>query len=428
MPKQIKDGYTILAELGAGGMATVYQAKQKALDRFVAIKELNKDFHADVQLVRRFERESKVAASLQHENIVHIYDYWTKPFYSIVMEYVDGVTLAAVIEKAGALPVDVGVMIAVQVANALEYAHMRGLIHRDIKPGNIMITRSGEVKLMDFGIAHARSLEALTLPGTLIGTPSYMSPEQILGQQLDSRSDVFSFGVVLYEMFTGTKPFSDDESRPVTAKIIKDDVLAPRKLNRDIPRGLQRVIKKCLRKKPQRRYDSMLQLATKLGKRLRGGASKAAALLRISDYLASVNVLAPAAGGQTIIIARQPKDRRRLIMALAAGVAALVVAGGALYYTSIFALLSGNAPATADPIVPSGVPPTVTQPLPVTANTPTAPAADVPDPAAPSVRASAPPAATPPASVERKKKQSPHPVNKAENSKKKKKRTTAPSP
>ncbi len=219
-----------------------------------------------------------MAASLQHENIVHIYDYWKKPTYCIVMEYVDGANLADVIEKTGALPVDVGIMIAIQVCSALDYAHMRGLVHRDIKPSNIMIKRNGEVKLMDFGIAQSRNLESLTMPGTLIGTPAYMSPEQVLGQQLDARSDIFSFGIVLYEMLTGVKPFTDDEARSVSAKILKDKFLAPRRVNSDIPRGLQRLIKKCLRKKPKRRCGSMLEVEKKLGKRLAGRTTKAASL------------------------------------------------------------------------------------------------------------------------------------------------------
>jgi len=134
MPRQqIKDEYEIIGEIGAGGMAVVYKAIQRSLDRPVAIKELKRSYHADDQIVRRFERESRVAASLQHENIVHIYDYWKKPHYAIVMEYVDGTNLAEVIEKTGALPADVGIMIAIQVCSALDYAHMRGLIHRDIK-------------------------------------------------------------------------------------------------------------------------------------------------------------------------------------------------------------------------------------------------------------------------------------------------------
>ena len=244
MLKQIKDEYQVLSELGTGGMATIYKAIQKTLDRPVAIKELKKAYHADEQIIQRFEREAKMSASFQHENIVHIYDYWKKPDFCIVMEYVDGTDLADIIEKTGSVPVDVGIMIAIQVCSALDYAHMRGLIHRDIKPSNIMVKRNGEVKLMDFGIAHTKKLQTLTLPGTFLGTPAYMSPEQILGQSLDNQSDIFSLGIVLYEMFTGIKPFQDEETHSVTAKILKDRFLPPRRLNSDIPRRLQRVIKK----------------------------------------------------------------------------------------------------------------------------------------------------------------------------------------
>ncbi len=352
MPRNIKDEYEIIAEIGAGGMATVYKAVQKSLGRMVAIKELKKSYHADEQIVRRFERESRVAASLQHENIVHIYDYWKKPHYSIVMEYVDGMTLADVIEKTGALPVDVGVMIAVQVSNALDYAHMRGFVHRDIKPGNIMIKRNGEVKLMDFGIAQSRSLEALTLPGMLIGTPSYMSPEQVLGQQLDARSDVFSFGIVLYEIFTGVKPFSDDDTRSVTARILKDKFLSPRRVNGEIPWRLHWLIKKCLRKKPQRRFASMMEVGRQLGRRLAGRTTKAASLLRISDYLVSRNIFEPAPEQETLIVplksARPGRYRRAAYVAVM--LVLLAVAGTAVYY---YRTTAGYPPDTAPAALPA---------------------------------------------------------------------------
>jgi len=363
----------MLGEIGAGGMATVYKAVQKSLDRTVAIKELKKAYHADAQIVKRFERESRVAASLQHENIVHIYDYWNKPTYSIVMEYVDGANFADVIEKTGALPVDVGVMIAIQVSNALDYAHMRGFIHRDIKPSNIMIKRNGEVKLMDFGIAHTRNLEALTMPGTLIGTPAYMSPEQILGQQLDIRSDVFSFGVVLYELFTGVRPFSDDDARPVTAKILKDKFLAPRRVNRDIPWRLQWLIKKCLRKKPQRRYGSMLEVERKLGRHLAGRTTKAASLLRIADYLVSRKIFEAVPEQETVIITSKPATGGWRKGALVATAMFLLMAGAALYY------YQGNVSKETPPlqtVVPAqrSMPTSLaTQPLVTTAVTPTTP-------------------------------------------------------
>jgi len=352
MPRQIKEEYEIVGEIGAGGMATVYKAVQKSLDRPVAIKELKKSYQADGQIVRRFERESRVAASLQHENIVHIYDYWKKPSYSIVMEYVDGVNLADVLEKTGALPVDVGVMIAIQACNALEYAHMRGLVHRDIKPSNIMIKRNGEVKLMDFGIAQSRNLEALTVPGMLIGTPSYMSPEQIMGQQLDARSDIFSFGIVLYEMFTGVKPFIESDARSVTARILKDKFASPRGINKGIPWRLQWLIKKCLRKKPKRRYRSMLEVEMRLGKRVAGRTTKAASLLRIADYLVSMNIIDPAPDHESMVITSKISQAARYRKVLLAAFAAVIVVSAAavyVYRTNLAELFPQTTPLSQAP-------------------------------------------------------------------------------
>jgi serine/threonine protein kinase len=375
--QQIKDEYQILGEIGSGGMATVYKAIQRSLDRPVAIKELKKAYHADDQIVRRFERESRVAASLQHENIVHIYDYWNKPTYAIVMEYVDGTNLAEVIEKSGALPVDIGIMIAIQICSALDYAHMRGLIHRDIKPSNIMIKRNGEVKLMDFGIAHTKHLDALTLPGMLIGTPAYMSPEQILGQPLDVRSDVFSFGIVLYEMLTGAKPFTDEDTRAVTAKIVKDKYPSPRRINRDIPRRLQCVIRKCLRKKPKRRFGSMMEVEKKLGKRLAGRTTKAASLRRIADYLVSRKLFEAAPEQETILITGKPRMSARSRSAFVAGSMLLLLGAGAgAYYQYARTLQERNA-LQPPPALPANSAPLVTRPQTSTA-TPTATASPVP--------------------------------------------------
>ncbi len=378
MTRQIKDEYEIVGEIGSGGMATVYKAVQKSLDRPVAIKELKKAYQADAQIVRRFERESRVAASLQHENIVHIYDFWKRPHYSIVMEYVDGANLADVIEKTGPVPVDVGVMIAIQVCNALDYAHMRGLIHRDIKPSNIMIKRNGEVKLMDFGIAQSRNLEALTMPGTLIGTPAYMSPEQILGQSLDARSDIFSFGIVLYEMFTGIKPFRDDNTRSVTAKILKDKFPAPRRVNSDIPWGLQRLIKKCLRKKTKRRLGSVLEVQRKLEKRLGRRSTKADSLRRIAGYLVSMNVFDAAPDQETVIAVVKAPAIGRLGTALIASAILVLAAGGVLFYEMRANRPSGQ-PSAVQPALPSFTVPPVIRPQVTTTSTPTSPGAILQD-------------------------------------------------
>jgi serine/threonine-protein kinase len=381
MPKKIKDEYEIIAELGAGGMATVYKAVQRSLNRPVAIKELKKAYHTDGRVAQRFEREARLAASFQHENIVHIYDYLAHPDHAIVMEYVDGTTLAWIIEETGALPTDVGVMIALQVANALEYAHARGLIHRDIKPGNIMVKRNGEVKLMDFGIARIREMESLTLPGTLMGTPSYMSPEQVLGQPLDVRSDIFSFGIVLYEMFTGIKPFPDEEADSSSSKILKGKFLSPRSIYSDIPRSLQRIIKKCLKTKPHKRYGSMQELARALGKRIKG-MDKPASLKRISDYLVDVQVFEAPPEDEKVAISRAP-GMGTFTKVLLAATGALMVLSASIGYYYWTKAIQVRTPQTVPvlsqpPAVPSGPGP-ASQPTPTTQ--PAAPAAGGADPA-----------------------------------------------
>jgi serine/threonine-protein kinase len=381
MPKKIKDEYEIISELGAGGMATVYKAVQRSLNRPVAIKELKKAYHTDGRIAQRFEREARLAASFQHENIVHIYDYLAQPDHAIVMEYVDGTTLAWIIEETGALPTDVGVMIALQVANALEYAHARGLIHRDIKPGNIMVKRNGEVKLMDFGIARIREMESLTLPGTLMGTPSYMSPEQVLGQPLDVRSDIFSFGIVLYEMFTGIKPFPDEEADSSSSKILKGKFLSPRSIYSDIPRSLQRIIKKCLKTKPHKRYGSMQELARALGKRIKG-MDKPASLKRISDYLVDVQVFEAPPEDEKVAISRAPGMGTFTKVLLAATGALMVLSAsiGYYYWTKAIQVRTPQTVAVLSqpPAVPSGPGP-ASQPTPTTQ--PAAPAAGGAEPA-----------------------------------------------
>ncbi len=392
---RLKDEYEIRGELGTGGMATVYKAVQKSLDRPVAIKELKKAYHGDEQIVQRFEREAKTSASFQHENIVHIYDYWKKPDYCIVMEFVDGTDLAEILVKTGPLPVDVGVMIALQACSALDYAHMRGLIHRDIKPSNIMVKRNGEVKLMDFGIAHTKKLQTLTQPGTFLGTPAYMSPEQILGQSLDVQSDIFSFGIVLYEMFTGLKPFQDDETRSVSAKILRDGYISPRGLNDRIPRRLQWIIKKCLRKKPHRRYASVQELARALGRRI-AGTTKSASLKRVSDYLVETGVFQALSESETMVITKM-RGMGHFKKALVAAAVLLALGAAAYYYRN-----TAGRPATPVQVAPHAP------------QQPQAPVPIAPQPPTPQA-----PATT----VEQKKEPSVSKSKRSGSSKKKKKRT-----
>ena len=249
--------YRVLSEVGAGGMAVVYKAIQEPLGRLVAIKALKSTIAMDSQFAVRFEREAHFMASLQHENILHVVDF-VKDGNSmyIVMEYVQGIDLYDLLELSPVLPAEEAAIVALQIARALDYAHFRGIIHRDIKPANIMLSHQGEVKLMDFGIARDDKLSDLTETGTGLGTPSYMSPEQILGDKLDFRSDIFSVGIVLYQMVTGQKPFVEDESRTVMQKIRLDRFTPPRKLNPKVPRQLERIMARCMEKMPASRYPS----------------------------------------------------------------------------------------------------------------------------------------------------------------------------
>ncbi|MBN1960659.1 MAG: serine/threonine protein kinase [Deltaproteobacteria bacterium] len=247
--------FKILEEIGSGGMAVVYKAEQPSLSRLVAIKELRNSLTSDKSISKRFEREAKSVAQLAHQNIVHIYDFISRALSMyIVMEYVDGIDLYALLTKVERLPPDIAGIIALQAARALEYAHFRGVVHRDFKPSNLMITKQGDVKLMDFGIARDESFDDLTRPGTALGTPAYMSPEQIMGQKVDHRSDIFSFGIVLYQMLTGQKPFIEDDTKSVMQRILTEAYIPPRRLYPDVPWSLNRILRKCLEKRPDKRY------------------------------------------------------------------------------------------------------------------------------------------------------------------------------
>jgi serine/threonine protein kinase len=255
----------IVGEIGSGGMAVIYKAIQEPLGREVAIKSLKPSIALDSQFAARFEREARFMASLQHENILHVYDFVNdgNALY-IVMEYVQGIDLYDLLQTSQRLSVEIAAIIALQVARALDYAHFRGIIHRDIKPANIIISHHGEVKLMDFGIARDHALADLTETGTGVGTPSYMSPEQILGDKLDFRSDIFSLGIVLYQMLTGNKPFVEDDTRTVMQKIRLDRYVSAHKLAPEVPSSLERILARCLEKMPANRYPSTQHLVEDL--------------------------------------------------------------------------------------------------------------------------------------------------------------------
>jgi serine/threonine-protein kinase len=334
----------ILGEIGSGGMAVVYKAVQEPLGRTVAIKALKPSIAVDSQFAKRFEREAHFMASLQHENILHVYDFIKdgRTMY-IIMEYVRGIDLYDLLERTPVLPIEVGSIIGLQVARALDYAHFRGIIHRDIKPANVMISHQGEVKLMDFGIARDETLSDLTETGTGLGTPSYMSPEQILGDKLDFRSDIFSVGIVLYQMLTGRKPFVEDDSRTVMQKIRLDRYTAPRKLNAAVPRTLERILARCMEKMPANRYPTTQALIDDLTEFLAPRVpmnhnSRLVMYLRDIGFLTDdeADEILTAAGPRGTV-RRGPFDRRMVRnVALVQGVLFLgiVLSGGAIQAAS----------------------------------------------------------------------------------------------
>ncbi len=289
-PKQVNN-CDIIGEIGIGGMAVVYKAVQNSLNRPVAIKELKAEYAKDPQLTARFIREATALAALQHENIVQIHDFVKEgDSFRMIMEYVDGIDLFDVLDRVHHLPPEVGAIVGFFLASALEYAHYHGIIHRDIKPSNIIISRKGEVKLMDFGIARDENLGDLTRPGTSLGTPAYMSPEQIMGVKIDFRSDIFSFGIVLYQALTGLKPFSESGNRSIMHKILNGEFVRPRRLNPNIPRRLEKIILRCLAREPDQRYRSTgelrLALEAFLMNRVRGNFSE-----RLLAYLAHAKLV-----------------------------------------------------------------------------------------------------------------------------------------
>ena len=376
--------YEIVDKIARGGMADVFRAHDLLLDRPVALKVLFPELSTSETFVERFRREATAAANLSHPNIVSVYDWGrSENSYYIVMELIDGDTLGSLIRSRGKLEFDYAAAIAADVASALNYAHRHGVIHRDVKPGNVLIAEDGHVKVADFGIAQAQTAnEDLTQTGSVMGTATYISPEQAEGKALDGRSDVYSLGVVLYEMLAGVPPFTGDSTVSVALKQVNEQAVPLSKLRNDVPIALEDIVAKAMRKDPTQRYESAQDLRSDLLRYIQRRpveATRAVGIGSVSSEatsmieevsglsLAGRSQLASSSGTATTAIPlvtperQRKRDNRGTIIAIIAAI--LVLAA----FLGIFALVKGNvfasptATTTANVALPSVVGDTLSQ-------------------------------------------------------------------
>ncbi|MFI5216762.1 MAG: serine/threonine-protein kinase [Candidatus Limnocylindria bacterium] len=318
--------FAIERELAAGGMGVVLLGRHGSLDRLAVLKRLRPELAASDELVERFAREARAAAAVHHQNVVAVYDWisWRGEHY-IAQEYVDGADLRAALHELGSVPWRVAALIGLELARGLEAIHACGTVHRDLKPANVLLGRNGDVKIADFGIAIGASNDGLTRPGTTIGTPPYVAPEQILGERVDARGDLFALGVVLYELLAGAPPFREPvegEKDSLLQRIQRGRYTRVRTAAPLAPRWLARLIQSLLRAKPRARPGSAQQIRQLLERKL--AAFPTDAKLELASFLWTEAVFQPRAGDTVVLSARAPEGsgRRRLRhLALAAGLA-----------------------------------------------------------------------------------------------------------
>jgi len=412
-PHVLLDRYEVGRLLGAGGMAEVFEGRDRLLARRVAIKVLQAQFARDPSFLIRFKREAQAAASLSHPNIVGVYDTGTEDgTHFIVMEYVEGRTLKDVIRAEGPLYPERAAEVCADVCGALIAAHARGLIHRDIKPGNVMLTPEGKVKVMDFGIARATTSETITQTAAVVGTAQYISPEQAQGQTVDYRSDLYSVGCCLYEMLTGTVPFTGATPVAIAYRHVREDPTPPRMLNPDVPAPLEAITLKAMAKLPDNRYQTAAEMHDDL-ERFRNGQPVHATPLM--DSAAATQAI-PRDGGAdpTAMLGTVPADRaaryaepeeeerRTSVGWIVVSLLALVVVGLAAFF--ITRAVTGDGTGTDTTLAPSTVPPTTAAPTsaPTTQPPTTAPPTTEPPTTAPPTTeppTTAPPTTEPPSTA-----------------------------
>ncbi len=394
--------YQLLEKLGAGGMGDIYKALDTRLNRTVAIKVLTKAATGDLERKRRFIQEAQAASALNHPNIITIHDIISEGDTEfMVMEYVNGKTLVDLIPKGG-LRVPQALKYSVQMADALQVAHNAGIVHRDLKPGNVMVTESGLVKILDFGLAkltdrgplsHVSETEAtqnmgdapLTVEGSIIGTVSYMSPEQAQGKKVDTRSDIFSFGVVLYEMLTGVRAFAGDSALSTLSAILRDEVKPIAATSPEVPPQVDLVISRCLRKLPDDRWQSMKDVQMALSALKHESDSGMLYRARLSQIQAPLSAPPPAQSVKAAV-APVPVSKKGFPPAVLAAVSAVVLLG-VIVGGSAWLKHRRNAALTAQVAV-------ATAPVPVPPPTDTPAPAPPPDATAPDTPAAPPADAT----------------------------------
>jgi eukaryotic-like serine/threonine-protein kinase len=312
-PRRLGDRYELGEVLGYGGMAEVLRGRDVRLGRDVAVKTLRVDLARESSFQARFRREAQSAASLNHPAIVAVYDTGESmldgvPVPYIVMEYVDGRTLRDLLRAERHIMPTRALEITAEILKALDYSHRNGIIHRDIKPANVMLTRTGEVKVMDFGIARSvsQASAAVTQTAAVIGTAQYLSPEQARGEQVDPRSDVYSTGCLLYELLTGTPPFTGDSAVAVAYQHVREDPIPPSRVNADVSPAIDAIVLKAMAKNPANRYQSAAEMREDIERALNGVPVRATPLLHDQTVsMAAVSDERPAR--------RQPRGRRSLV-------------------------------------------------------------------------------------------------------------------